>query len=149
MKETVRYWLAGLYEGEGSFIKGPPSNPHTPRVSLQMTDEDVMEKAASLLGTTYSKCKRRKPKHHKESFIVMLRGQNAVDFMRQIYPLMSKRRKQQMQKAIACHVPKKSIKWPSDKKLLRMRKTMSYRQIGKLFGCSHSTVMRKFQTLME
>lgn len=39
-------WLAGLLEGEGSLIPGPPSYPNSPIIAIQMTDEDVVAKAA-------------------------------------------------------------------------------------------------------
>lgn len=48
--EHDRYWLAGLLEGEGSFLKGPPSAPRYPVLSLQMTDEDVVARVAAMLG---------------------------------------------------------------------------------------------------
>jgi hypothetical protein len=48
--EFELYWLAGLLEGEGSFVKGPPSRPNCPIVQLAMTDGDVVERAARLLG---------------------------------------------------------------------------------------------------
>ena len=49
MKETDLTWLAGLLEGEGSFLKAPPSDPNCPRISLEMTDKDVVERAALLM----------------------------------------------------------------------------------------------------
>lgn len=44
------HWLAGLLEGEGSFLKGPPSAPRHPVVALQMTDEDVVSRVAAMFG---------------------------------------------------------------------------------------------------
>ncbi len=43
-------WLAGLLEGEGSFLAGPPSARNVPRVALEMTDRDVVARAARLLA---------------------------------------------------------------------------------------------------
>jgi len=48
-------WLAGLLEGEGSFLKGPPSAPRHPMIAVQMTDEDVIARVAAMFG--------RKPGH--------------------------------------------------------------------------------------
>ena len=45
-------WLAGLLEGEGSFIAGPPSAPRTPAVVLSMVDRDVVARAADLLDAS-------------------------------------------------------------------------------------------------
>jgi hypothetical protein len=43
------HWLAGLLEGEGRFIPGPPSAPRTPAVVLTMADRDIVDRAAILL----------------------------------------------------------------------------------------------------
>ena len=40
------FWLVGLLEGEGSFMPAPPSEPTRPRISIQMTDEDVLSRVA-------------------------------------------------------------------------------------------------------
>jgi hypothetical protein len=39
-QETL-IWLAGILEGEGSFMKGPPSSPNRPVISMVTTDIDV------------------------------------------------------------------------------------------------------------
>ena len=46
------HWLAGLLEGEGSFLKPLPSEQLRPIVQVHMTDKDVMDHLARLLGTT-------------------------------------------------------------------------------------------------
>lgn len=92
-------WLSGLLEGEGSFMAGPPSSPSSPRVSVQMTDEDIVERISTLLGTSYRQTKRRVA-HHKQSFMITLSGRRAVALMRSLYDLMGKRRKEQIYRAI-------------------------------------------------
>src|SRR5712664_747929 len=52
MKGSDFFWLVGILEGEASFIKGPPSRPYCPYVCLQMSDEDVIARVASLWGAT-------------------------------------------------------------------------------------------------
>src|SRR4051812_29292397 len=44
------HWLAGLLEGEGSFIAGPPSAPRSPIVQATMVDRDIIDRAGALLG---------------------------------------------------------------------------------------------------
>ena len=63
MDEKELYWLAGLLEGEGSFMRGAPSRPNTPMVSLSMTDEDVVARVGRMLGVSYypDKTKRKNP----------------------------------------------------------------------------------------
>ncbi len=46
-QETI--WLSGWLEGEGSFMKGPPSQLNLPVVSGCSTDKDVMQRSNSLL----------------------------------------------------------------------------------------------------
>jgi len=36
------HWLAGLLEGEGTFMVGPPSSPGLPVIAVNMTDHDVI-----------------------------------------------------------------------------------------------------------
>jgi len=47
MEDADFYWLCGLLEGEGSFMKGPPSRPQYPVISMCSTDEDVMQRVSS------------------------------------------------------------------------------------------------------
>jgi hypothetical protein len=47
------YWLAGLLEGEGSFMHGPPSRPRMPHIHLKMTDKDIIEKVAAIFQAKY------------------------------------------------------------------------------------------------
>lgn len=105
------FWLVGLLEGEGSFLVGPPSDPTRPRISIQMTDEDVIQQVAKLFGRTYYKCGNRSPNSWKDSYAVKVRGAKAVEIMRQIRPYMSARRKAQIDRALTC--------WPDKEGTLR------------------------------
>jgi hypothetical protein len=53
MTDQDFYWLAGLLEGEGSFLPGPPSAPNSLRIALMMTDADVVARVAALWGVAY------------------------------------------------------------------------------------------------
>ena len=46
------YWLAGLLEGEGSFLKPPPSKPTRVILSVEMTDRDLLERVAAMLAVS-------------------------------------------------------------------------------------------------
>jgi len=106
MKGDDFYWLVGILEGEGSFMKGSPSQPKVPQLCVSMTDEDIILKAANLLGSTYRRSNRGADKGWKPSFITTIRGKRAVDFMIKIEPYMSKRRKEQIKKAVSCWKPR-------------------------------------------
>jgi hypothetical protein len=44
------HWLAGLLEGEGSFMPGPPSNSRMPIIAVAMNDADVMSRLGRIFG---------------------------------------------------------------------------------------------------
>ena len=82
-------WLAGLLEGEGTFLRPPPSSPNCPIVSCRMTDRDVVERVARLFGTsTVSIDKGR----FRTEYGAIIKGSRAVTLMRELQPLMGKRR---------------------------------------------------------
>ncbi len=125
MQLTDLYWLAGLLEGEGSFMKGPPSKPNAPYISLQMTDEDVVARAANLFQVGYQRTKNRKPGLWKASYMVQFRGSRAASLMRDLRPLMGVRRKSQIE----------------------ARKVMSLRKLAQHFGANHETLRRRLASL--
>jgi hypothetical protein len=100
---STLYWLAGLLEGEGSFVPGSPSSPTMPRITIAMTDEDVIARVADLWGVRYH-IDRTKQGHYKTPYIASIKGARAANLMRQLYPLMSKRRQQQIARALANYV---------------------------------------------
>lgn len=102
MVDVDLYWLAGFLEGEGSFLKGPPSSPGLPIVSVVTTDGDVAERVANLLGvkTFKSNATREIAKNWKPAYSVRKKGFAAVELMKRLYPHMSLRRKIQIEDAI-------------------------------------------------
>lgn len=103
IEKRTLYWLAGLLEGEGSFRKPAPSAPNQPIISVQMTDQDVIERVAACFGTK-AKFIRSKHERHKDSYVAIVRGRRAVEMMRLLYPLMSNRRRQQIDSALDGYV---------------------------------------------
>ena len=104
------YWLAGLLEGEGSFMKGTPSKPQIPRIHLKMTDRDIIERAANILKVTYYGPYQTKPKNsesvYRPHYIVWGLGKRAIELMKQLRPLMGQRRQGQIGDVIASYAPK-------------------------------------------
>lgn len=97
MDEKEFCWLAGLLEGEGSFQKPPPSDMKRPRIYLETTDEDVIRKVNALVNLNYYMTDANDDNPNwKPSFRTLIRGQKAITLMRQIYPLMGERRKNQI-----------------------------------------------------
>lgn len=101
--QKTLYWLAGLLEAEGSFIAPPPSEPNNPRISVAMTDEDVIARIAKIFGVKYH-IWHPKNENHKTAYLAKLRGRRAVDLMQELYPLMSHRRQKQIDLALTNHV---------------------------------------------
>lgn len=102
LSEAEFWWMVGILEGEGCFT----FHRTTPRVSLCMTDEDVMIKMANIFSKITGKSHRldnsrvsveeQIAKGKKEAFTVELYGQNARAVMFMIVPHMSYRRRQRI-----------------------------------------------------
>ena len=103
-EENALHWLAGLLEGEGSFLFPTPSAPGRPVIQLAMTDEDVVARVAALFSVRYHGWQRRNS-NAKLSYQVLLRGGRAVDYMQRLRPLMGQRRQQQIDQALAQYTP--------------------------------------------
>ena len=110
------YWLAGLLEGEGSFLSGPPSAPTKIGIALTMTDEDVVSRVASLWGVAFHHVRREisRIRGWKPIYYVHLRGRAAADLMQRLLPLMGNRRQEQIRKALASYDPNKRRKLSPD-----------------------------------
>lgn len=97
-------WLAGLLEGEGSFLPGPPSAPNATRIQCSMCDEDIIARVAEYLQATYHEIRKRQP-HHKRAWFVTIKGSRARELMVRLRPLMGSRRQGQIDKALASPSP--------------------------------------------
>lgn len=142
MKEQDLYWLAGLLEGEGSFMAGPPSSPNQPRVAVQMTDRDVIARVANLFGVVYFQARQdsRNPAW-KVYFGVCLKGRPAVDLMTLLRPLMGGRRQCQIDLALASFENRAPKKLDDDKvRELRRRIGEPIARLAREFKVSRPTV---------
>jgi hypothetical protein len=101
------HWLAGLLEGEGSFMTGPPSNPRMPVISVHMTDEDVMARLGRIFARKVHVVSPRNPRW-RTTYQVRVQGGNAVRWMTLLRPLMGERRHAQIDRALACYAPRSS-----------------------------------------
>jgi hypothetical protein len=96
------HWLAGLLEGEGSFLKPSPSRPASPRVQVVMTDRDVLEHVAALVGVSvYAVPVDSRNADWHPCYRVIVNGQRATQLMRVLRPLMGERRQHQIDAAMA------------------------------------------------
>ncbi|WDS52057.1 LAGLIDADG endonuclease [Microbacterium phage Caron] len=89
-------WLAGLLEGEGTF---DAHRGRYPRVRLCMTDRDVVERAADLMGTSVRLSLRQAPS--TPTWNAELSGDRAAVIMEAVLPLMGARRSQRIAEVLA------------------------------------------------
>jgi len=93
------WWLAGLLEAEGSFMRPSPCNPTMPKVRIEMTDPEPIRRCADWWAVKASTIRPRQ-EHHKTSFAAMKRGRDAISFMGALQPAMSRRRQEQIQRCL-------------------------------------------------
>jgi hypothetical protein len=108
MRERDLYWLAGLLEGEGSFQVGYDNRQglgrsprRYPRLQLRMTDEDVIARAAALLGCSYHGSVSPSAVGKKPVYGLAINDARAVALMRQLRPLLGERRQQRIDEILA------------------------------------------------
>lgn len=96
-------WFAGLLEGEGYFsMEVNHTNKKIqryPSIVIAMSDRDVVERCANLLGTKVSELRKRRP-HHKPTYRCVIRGSGAVEWMRLVRPFMGERRGQKIDEIV-------------------------------------------------
>lgn len=135
MDKKTFYWLAGILEGEGSFLCGPPSRPTMSSIRLLMTDKDIVDRVAALLGVKTLENGRRHP-NWKIPYTATLKGSRAVELMKKLKPIMGARRQGQIQRAIDSYKKDPRLK-------LNMRKAEAIRRrIAK--GETHSRIARDY-----
>jgi hypothetical protein len=88
-------WLAGILEGEGCFwIHQKSSTQRYPKVTITMTDEDVVANVARLLGSSVTPQKARG--NRKPTYKTQLTGKRAVQAMKLVRPYMHGRRQEKI-----------------------------------------------------
>lgn len=117
-------WLAGLLEGEGCFLLTGP-NKTSPRISLNMTDKDIVERVAALTGVKSIHIRERRSKNpnHKDQWCLCIGGNRAIGVMQTIYTFMGTRRKAKIRDVIAV--------WKANPYKRRMGKQV-------ILACSHT-----------
>lgn len=86
-------WAEGLLEGEAYFGLYEPTQ--YPRIKVEMTDLDVLERLQSIFGGNINPTKKRNPKW-KDTWNWTLNGDEAVKCLRSIVNNMCSRRKEKI-----------------------------------------------------
>ncbi len=94
IKLTEIAWLAGLLEGEGCFYleRDRAKKKKYPNIKLQMTDEDIVVKAAVLMKT--------KVRHYGNTWVTHAYGAYAIQWMMTLYSYLGKNRREKIIKVI-------------------------------------------------
>jgi hypothetical protein len=131
-------WLAGLIEGEGTFLAGSPSAPRSPAVQLAMVDRDIVDRAGELLGAAVVVVPSRR-EGWQTTYSVRVRGLRAVLWMHRLRPLMGIRRQKQIDRAVACYAPDPRRLLNDERAseaLQRLARGESVRHVAEHFGTS-------------
>ena len=93
-KKNKIIFLAGLFDGEGSFgIWGKGGGRKTFQCGVEMTDKDNIARFSAFFGGSIHKCKIRKP-HWTQTWRWRLNGQRAYDCMNRLIEYMCIRRQE-------------------------------------------------------
>lgn len=102
MKQSDLYWLAGWLEGEGCFKMGKHSRQakfkfyktvyQSPGIEAVTTDEDIANRAATLMGANKIRLPARLNLRLKQVYAFGVYGDKALALMRQLRPYMGSRR---------------------------------------------------------
>src|ERR1700745_1969177 len=98
-------WLAGLLEGEGSFMMNRNIKfgklYYYPKVVVGMTDEDIIQRAASIFGTSVYMLP--KIDNRKQAWRAQLGGAKAAVLMQLLLPQMGIRRSKKIQEILLAY----------------------------------------------
>lgn len=89
-------WAGGYVEAEGCFY----INGSYPRIQIESTDADILERFKSIVGVGTTRALSRRPgapAHHKPVFRFQCGGERALDLMAALYPYLGIRRQQRVQ----------------------------------------------------
>lgn len=82
-------WLAGILEGEGSFV----SHGDSPKILVSMVDRDIINRVARLFKINPLEIKPRKSNpEHQTQWLAAIHGDIAAQWMMTIYSFMGGRR---------------------------------------------------------
>lgn len=91
-------YVAGLLEGEGCFDFN--RLPQYPRVRVEMSDADVIERLQALVGGRVTVPAQRQA-HHRSTKLLTINGAAARDLMRAVRPWMGRRRRSRIETLLA------------------------------------------------
>lgn len=133
-------WIAGLLEGEGTF--GYHSG-HL-RVTCEMTDEDVIERLAKIIGSSVWESKQRNV-NWKPTWRCSVSGERAKQLMLDIYPMMGSRRQGKIDEVVHLwdsRTTNRKKRYNSEDISNAFKDGASTAKVIEDFGCSKTTALR-------
>lgn len=109
MTETELHWLAGYLDGEGCFTfqqsptHGGRYHNRKWRIAVTSVDQDLIEHAARLMGSTVYGPKKRPAPRQPIWQTSLQRREEVVPLLQRLRPLMSKRRQAKIDELLAAH----------------------------------------------
>lgn len=98
-------WVAGLLEGEGTFSV----NAGHPRVSIEMTDRDVLERACEVMRAPgvwpKTPSERARSRGWSQTYATAVTGLRGAELMVKLRPFMGERRTREIDRALAAYEP--------------------------------------------
>ena len=116
-----------------------------PRIAVTTTDKDVIEKVSNILNRKYQAIETEKSIKNgwKQLYFLNIRGKPSVDIMKQLYPHMGNRRKQQITKSLSSYHGKYYVLDNDDIRKIRKlcsEKKKTQQEIADLFNLNRGTV---------
>ena len=96
------HWLSGWLEGEGSFVRPPPSDLRRARILGCTRDTDVAREVGRLLRVKplFTHDARERLRGWSGKWRLLKRGRPAAELMQDLHPLMGSRRQAQIESAL-------------------------------------------------
>jgi hypothetical protein len=105
-------WLAGLLEGEGSFVIYRGARNSYPVIKVEMCEREIVERAAVLLNTRVW-VEDSRADGWRPTYVAQIAGHGAADWMRRLRPYMGFRRTAAIDAALAAYQPIRLIAPPA------------------------------------
>jgi hypothetical protein len=106
-----RAWLAGLLEGEGSFIANRATRSSYPVIKVEMCEREVIERAARLLDTRVWLV-APSTEGWRPTYVAQIAAHRAAEWMRALRPYMGLRRTAAIDAALSAYHPVRLIAPP-------------------------------------
>lgn len=149
MKETDIAWLAGLLEGEGSFIV---QKVRAPYISVQMTDKDIIQRVADMWNRKVVMGGKGGRLGNKDQYKTALHGPKTVyEVCKMILPHMGDRRTTNIKKILNVLERRFIAEANFLQKIVLIRELygtgkFTQKQLGKMAGHSERTIRHRIKS---